>query len=75
MPARIPRALAGRDVTFRGYDGRDYPAHVARVRRGVATVRYAVARFGPVVAYVSDASRLVAQNLAHPQVSAQASSR
>lgn len=58
---RIPRALAGRDVTFHGYDGRDYPARVARVRRGVATVAYTVAGVGAVTAYISDARRLEAR--------------
>lgn len=56
--SRIRRALIGRDVTFHGYDGRDYSARVAAVRRAVATVVYTVPGVGPVTAYICDARRL-----------------
>lgn len=63
MARRITRALAGQAVVFHGYDGRDYSAHVAKVRKGVAVVRYTVAVrgiTGEVVAYITDSARLKA---------------
>jgi hypothetical protein len=55
-------SLAGKFVTFHGFDGRDYSAYVSRVSRGVAIITYAVFHRSingeMVTAYVQDASRL-----------------
>lgn len=54
--------LVGTPVTFHGHDGKDYPAMVARVRKGIATIHYYAYVGGlnrrQVTAYVDDPSRL-----------------
>lgn len=60
---KITRALTGQYVTFHGYDGRDYRAHVDRVNRRIATISYPRSYLGgsggeTVVAYISDPARL-----------------
>lgn len=58
---RISKSLAGKLLTFYGFDGKEYPAMVTRVARGVATIAYQVYVGGAarvVTAYIEDARRL-----------------
>ena len=58
----IPRTLRGRIVIFSAYDGKDYTAHVEKVKNGVAKLLYQVmcadGRKAWVNAYIDDAARI-----------------
>jgi len=59
---RITTAIKGAPVIFHGHDGKDYPARVASVRKGIATIHYYAYVGGlnrrQVTSYVDDPSRI-----------------
>jgi hypothetical protein len=64
---KITKALAGKLVTFQGYDNREYSAYVDCVAHGVAVITYPVfdrsIHGRMVVAYIADASRLAVKEV------------
>ena len=62
MTKRISTAWKGKVVIFHGHDGKDYTAHVEKVRNGIATLLYQVmgadGRKAWITAYVEDINRI-----------------
>lgn len=55
---RIPLKAVGSVVVFKGFDGKDYTAHIDKVAHGVAVILYFV-NGQQVRSYIQDRSRLI----------------